>query len=228
MNRAQTFQEFIATQSLEIPIWNFVINLLIATFLSFIAAKIYIRFGNSLSNRRLFANNFMIITMTTMLIITLVKSSLALSLGLVGALSIVRFRAAIKEPEELIFLFLSIAIGLGLGANQRIITILAFVLISATIVIRKMLSAKNDAQNLFLTVSVSDKSKVDLDKIVDQLKKTCAEVSLKRFDTNQDALEASFLISCNNYSELNKARKKIEELDKTIHLTFLDNRGLGA
>ena len=40
--------------------------------------------------------------MTTMVIISIVKSSLALSLGLVGALSIVRFRAAIKEPEELV------------------------------------------------------------------------------------------------------------------------------
>ena len=54
-----------------------------------------------------------------MLIIFVVKSSLALSLGLVGALSIVRFRSAIKEPEELTFLFLNIALGIGFGANAR-------------------------------------------------------------------------------------------------------------
>jgi len=48
--------------------------------------------------------------MTTMLVISIVKSSLALSLGLVGALSIVRFRSAIKEPEELVYIFLSMAI----------------------------------------------------------------------------------------------------------------------
>ena len=47
----------------------------------------------------------------TTLVITVIKFSLALSLGLVGALSIVRFRAAIKEPEELVFLFLIISIG---------------------------------------------------------------------------------------------------------------------
>ena len=58
-----------------------------------------------------------LITMTTMLIISIVKSSLALSLGLVGALSVIRFRAAIKEPEELTYLFLTIAIGLGFGAK---------------------------------------------------------------------------------------------------------------
>ena len=51
------------------------------------------------------------------------KSSLALSLGLVGALSIVRFRTPIKEPEELGYLFLIIAVGLGFGAGYSIVTI---------------------------------------------------------------------------------------------------------
>lgn len=59
-----------------------------------------------------------------MLVITVVKSSLALSLGLVGALSIIRFRSAIKEPEELTYLFLAISLGLGFGANQTVITII--------------------------------------------------------------------------------------------------------
>lgn len=110
----------------NIPINTFLINLLLAAFLSIILKYIYEKFGESLSNRAQFAKNFLLLTMTTMLIITIVKSSLALSLGLVGALSIIRFRAAIKEPEELSYLFLSIAVGLGLGANQTKITLIAF------------------------------------------------------------------------------------------------------
>lgn len=58
------------------------------------------------------------------LVIFVVKSSLALSLGLVGALSIVRFRTPIKGPEELVYLFLSIAIGLGFGAGFTNLTTL--------------------------------------------------------------------------------------------------------
>ena len=58
-----------------------------------------------------------VIALTTLLVISVVKSSLALSLGLVGALSIVRFRTPIKEPEELAYIFLSIAVGLALGAG---------------------------------------------------------------------------------------------------------------
>ena len=54
--------------------------------------------------------------------IVIVKSSIALSLGLVGALSIVRFRTPIKEPEDLTYLFLSIALGVGYGSFQILIT----------------------------------------------------------------------------------------------------------
>ena len=63
---------------------------------------VYAKYGNSLSNRKKLMQTFVLISVTVMLVISIVKSSLALSLGLVGALSIVRFRAAIKEPEELI------------------------------------------------------------------------------------------------------------------------------
>ena len=70
---------------------------------------------------------------TTTIVITIVKSSLALSLGLVGALSIVRFRAAIKEPEELVYLFLIISTGLGCGAGQIKITFIGILFSLATI-----------------------------------------------------------------------------------------------
>ena len=74
--------------------------------------------------------------MTIMVVITVVKSSLALSLGLVGALSIVRYRTAIKEPEELAYTFLTIAIGLGMGADQTAVTAISFLLIVTIIIIR--------------------------------------------------------------------------------------------
>ena len=73
------------------------------------------------------------LAITTTVVITVVKFSLALSLGLVGALSIVRFRAAIKEPEELIYLFLIIGIGLASGSGQHyisfVLTVVSYVVI---------------------------------------------------------------------------------------------------
>ena len=104
--------------SSQISIFPLLVNFFIVLILSFSLRQFYVKYGHALSNRRIFSNNFPLIAATTFLVITVVKSSLALSLGMVGALSIVRFRAPIKEPEELAYLFLTIAIGLGIGADQ--------------------------------------------------------------------------------------------------------------
>lgn len=85
---------------------------------AYVLRELYVRYGRSMNNREYFANTFILLGITTATVIIIVKYSLALSLGLVGALSIVRFRAAIKEPEELVYLFLIIAFGLAFGSNQ--------------------------------------------------------------------------------------------------------------
>ena len=94
--------------------------MVITGILAHLVGRMYIKYGGTLSNRPAFAKNFVLVSITTMLVISIVKSSLALSLGLIGALSIVRFRAAIKEPEELSYLFLVIAIGLGLELGNKL------------------------------------------------------------------------------------------------------------
>lgn len=226
MNKIQAFQEFLATQSVEVPLFAFAINLFLAALLCFILSRIYIRYGTSLSNRRMFSRNFVILGMTTMLIITIVKSSLALSLGLVGALSIVRFRAAIKEPEELSYLFLTIAIGLGLGADQRIITSVAFVIICGVIMLRKRYYRIEDNQNLYLSVTGSKSFGMTLEGITEILKKYCSSVNMKRFDETEKNIEASFLLECEDFARLAKAKSELQGTDKTLKITFMDNKGI--
>src|SRR3990172_4743800 len=80
-------------------------NLILSLALSTGLAWFYTRFGRALSNRARFAQTLPILSVTTALVISIIRGSVALSLGLVGALSIVRFRTAIKDPEELLYLF---------------------------------------------------------------------------------------------------------------------------
>ena len=223
-----SFEEFLSGQAAQINVWEVVINLVIAVILSFILSYVYTHYGNSLSNRKLFARDFVIMIMTTTLIITVVKSSLALSLGLVGALSIVRFRAAIKEPEELAYLFISIAVGLGLGADQRFITVIAFLVIMAVIILRKrfFLKKSKEDQNLHLTVSSRAPDKISLERIVQILRNYCSSVSLRRFDETNETLEASFLVDFTNYEQMEKVRVELGQLSKTMKVTFLESRGM--
>ncbi len=228
MNRQLTFQEFITKTSPEVTLWPFISYLAGAAVLCYLLSLLYARRGRSLSNRESFGQNFVVIGMTTTLIISVVKASLALSLGLVGALSIVRFRTAIKEPEELGYLFLTIGIGLGFGADQWLITSVAFVLIAGTIWLRGLpgeAQAKQKHSNLFLTVSSEGDDKISVDGISSALQGRCAGLSLKRFNESKETVEASYLIRFKDYQQLEQARAALRGQGDSVKITFVDSEG---
>ncbi len=200
---------------------NFLLNLILTAILAYILGILFIRFGNTHSNRKSFARNFVLLSVTTMFIITFVKSSLALSLGLVGALSIVRFRSAIKEPEELSYLFLSIALGLGVGAGFSVLTVFGFMVISLIIWFNNLLNKKTDNQNLIISIA-NNEGNIDTNKIVDILKEYSSSLRLKRIDETGNNTEVSFLISFKNYDELEKSKNKLKELNPNINISYID------
>ncbi len=224
MENILTFEEYLSQSGNSISPLVFLFNLFIATILSLILGKVYSVFGTALSNRYLFARNFVMITLTTMIVISIVKSSLALSLGLVGALSIVRFRAAIKEPEELSYLFLAIAIGLGLGANQVYVTLIGFSFIILIIIITSYISQSSGLgkvnQNVY--IQISSENKIDINSITESFLTNCESVFLKRLDEDDNRIEASFLVEFKNFKSLERAKQNIKNIDKSVKFTFLD------
>jgi len=218
------FQKFMITESAQISLNDFLINSLLIVVLSIILEYTYSKCANSLSNRKMFAYNFLMISFTTMLIISIVKSSLALSLGLVGALSIVRFRAAIKEPEELAYLFFAISIGLGLGANQRFIVVAAFVVMMIILWVRYLLRGKNTKQNLFLNISSDVPVDIQLNDITAIIKKYFKAAELKRFDENKNLIEASFLVDIDKTEKLQSCKQELQKLNDSVSVSFIDNK----
>lgn len=225
-NRLQAFQDFLTTQSIQIPVLGFIVNLLLAAALAYLLGRVYVKYGSSFSNRGLFARNFVLLATTTTLMISIIKHSLALSLGLVGALSIVRFRAAIKEPEELTYLFLNVAIGLGLGAGQRLITVVALAFIIGLIWLKNQGFYEEDRKNLFLTVSSQRKDRLSLDQMVAVLREKCQAVNLKRFDETPEHLEACFSVEFKDFPQLNDCKSALLSKDEKAVVTFLDQKGL--
>ena len=216
--------QYIATQSFQVPVLGFLINIVLAIALSAITSYVYIRFGTSLSNRRSFARNFLIIALTTMFIITVVKSSLALSLGLVGALSIVRFRTAIKDPEELAFLLVTIAIGLGLGADQREISVIAVIAILGVIIIRSRFIERNrDDQVMQLLVTGKGENLPSLENITSVVKLHGTSVRLKRFDMSPNAIEILYLVNFVSFDQLKVLADTLRGLSGNLTITYLDS-----
>jgi uncharacterized membrane protein YhiD involved in acid resistance len=202
---------------------GFIFSFIVCAVLAFMLGKIYVRYGNALSNRKSFARNFIVLAITTMFIISVVKSSLALSLGLVGALSIVRFRAAIKEPEELTYLFLTIAIGLGCGAGLTVLTVVAFIGFVAVIWFINRTQKSVESQSLYLTISGTQPASIDLKGIVEVLKKYCSAIKLKRSDETPASIEASFFVEFDDFEKLELAKADLKNIHSSVTISFMDN-----
>lgn len=205
-----------------------ILGLVLAAVLAFLLGRVYLRFGSSLSNRRVFARQFVLLAVTTTLIISIVKSSLALSLGLVEALSIVRFRAAIKEPEELAYLFLAISIGLGMGAGQIPITVVAFAIITLMIVVRGLARRGQEQPNLYLTVQTPADQKLGINQILAELTQVGAGATLKRFDESPESIEAMFHVSFPDVSKVEELSRRLRERSQGVRVSYLEDRGLSA
>jgi len=226
MNEIESFEEFFRnSSSLNFINIEIIPNLLIAVFLGFLVKKIYLRFGTSVSNRNDLGSQFISLIVITTFVISVVKSSLALSLGLVGALSIVRFRTAIKEPNELIYLFLCIAIGLGLGANLKILTVIATSIIFMGIFISRVKDHDASIQSEQI-LTLSSPIEVDFEKLVSALKKHTDSLTLIRFDVNEDGSEFNFNASFENYKKINSLKSDSFIKTNKISTTILDSRGI--
>lgn len=221
MNKYDVFEQLNINTEAQIGYAEFVINIFFVILLSLILEWTYVRCAKSISNRKLFSSNFTLIAFTTMLIITVVKSSIALSLGLVGALSIVRFRSAIKEPEELAYIFLTIAIGLGLGANQRVVTIIAFAAIILMIWVRYFSGKKQGPQNLFITISMNS-DKIDFEEVFSTVREVFGKVKVNRYDKRENSFETTLLVETANPRLLKNCTDLLEKRYSGVSVSYID------
>ena len=223
------FEDFLLEFSGDITSHQqFLFNALATAVLAYLLGVFYARYGSAVSNRKKFGPNFMLLALTTMWIINIVKSSIALSLGLVGALSIVRFRAAIKEPEELIYLFFTIGIGLGMGANQTVITLMAFVLIMSLLMIRAMVLRKpaiKSPENMFISISTKELNVTDINDI---LSKHFSFIELKRIDQFNGQLDVSYIIETADVNHIVQAKDQLIEKAPQLNFSFIEQRNLSV
>ena len=173
----------------EISTNNYLLSIILSFILGYLLSLVYVRQSRTLSNHNELARIFPILSITTTIVIAIVKSSLALSLGLVGALSIVRFRTPIKEPEELTYIFLSIAIGLASGADQYLAAIIGFLVSAIGIYLNNYLRKKARSRN-GLRLVIKGIEVNEISQIINLLSKSC-----RRIDFNSALIEKNVLDS---------------------------------
>ena len=209
---------------IDISFESLIVSVIVSVICAYIIKIIYLKFAKTINNKENFSDIFVLLALTTTIVITVVKFSLALSLGLVGALSIVRFRAAIKEPEELVYLFLIIGIGLAAGSNQYqvalTLTVVAFLIIYFENKFRKK---KYTINAEILNIEIKNK---DYDKYNEIFKKLIQsekiEIEMKNLNKQDDKVYITYLIR-NIYKsdDLAKFISKLKKIEiKDFNFSF--------
>lgn len=138
----------------QIDIAEIVICMLITVLIGMYIFMVYrIITRNSFYNRN-FNLSLIALAVITAAIILTIQSNIVISLGMVGALSIVRFRTAIKDPMDLVFLFWSISIGIICGAGFAVVAVIASVIITVIVLLFERLSVGTAA--VILLVNTTD------------------------------------------------------------------------
>jgi hypothetical protein len=222
--------DFFLNKSIQIDLNGFVVSLICSVVLSLLIQIFYIKFSSTLSNRMNFSKNFVLLGATTCIIIVIVKNSLALSLGLVGALSIVRFRAAIKEPEELVYLFMVITVGLGCGAGQ-IKVIIAGISISLLVIFAYylFLSRKKIEHSEIINLGIiieEDVNHNDITEIINELKFISDELIFVSMSKSKTTTNINLDIRPKEFNEIMKITEVIKKKFKDSKTIIARNSNL--
>jgi len=224
-------EKFFLNSNINIDFSNFFFALLLSLILSYLVKITYIRAGRALNDKNYFSDTFIPLAIITTLVITVIKFSLALSLGLVGALSIVRFRAAIKEPEELVYLFFVIAIGLANGANQFLLATIATLIIISFLYLRNIY--QNKKQNNYeynsdvniLSIRIINNQK-DIETVIKKIKPNFKYLKLKSANLNNNTGNYVFWYDLEENETENFLRSLKNICDENLEISIYSKTGI--
>lgn len=146
-----------------------VISLMSSLVAGLLIAWVYRKAFQGVLYQKSYAAAIVMTCLVTTMVIMVISGNLVLSLGMVGALSIIRFRAAIKDPLDIVYMFWAVGVGLANGVGYFQVSIIASVFIALVMIMAKSLPTKARAQ--LLVVKLHESHKTTLDGLLSQLTK---------------------------------------------------------
>ena len=219
----------ISSNSVPVSLGEGIAILIFSAIAGVIVRYFFYKYGDSMSSRKAFGNTILIVTFSVAALIAVVKSSLALSLGLVGALSVVRFRTAVKEPFNLSFILLAICIGISIGASQFtfafLITVIGCVITTALAKYNKKLSNPGNVDDLD-SISLTLPTGSNIELLYSLLNEGTTSYNIKTLAQEPEGnISITLRASIKAISDLEKLRKNITDNFKGSEFAFYETPG---
>ena len=195
-----TFNDIFKSSFLEnvtaVSLTDMAIALVLSFFLGLFIFFVYKKTYSGVMFSQAFGGSLIAMTMITTMVILAVTSNVVLSLGMVGALSIVRFRTAIKEPMDIAFLFWAIAGGIVLAAGMIPLAIFGSVIIGLIMIV---FCNRKSAQKPFIAVISCDNGQTE-EQVVSYLKQNADKAVVKSKSAQKGSIELTYEVTLKNNS----------------------------
>ncbi|MFK8139075.1 MAG: DUF4956 domain-containing protein [Bdellovibrionales bacterium] len=208
MSLDQILQGF---QSTQYDFLTIIANLVVAAFLASGSAIVYRYTHSGFSYSKSYFVTIISVALVTLMIMMTITSYLSLSLGLIGALSVIRFRTPIKDPKDMAYLFLSIGIGLSCSIGSFTIAFTSTIFINAVFLILHYLKIGTNQSGSYSLIFNYTGALTELDSCIEKLKNNFKSFELKSFNEREQGV-----IECVASFELGKlSEPKVLELIKS-------------
>ncbi len=206
---------FLQEYSSDMTVTSIAVYIGIAALIGFYMFLIY----RVVTKKSFYNKNFNLslwaLTVITAAIIIIISSNIVLSLGMVGALSIVRYRTAIKDPMDLVFLFWAIAEGIMCGAGMAIVGIILALVITVGVLILDKLPMPRALE--IMTIGASDYHCED--EIMEITKKYCKVCHVKSRTVSAGELNLVLEFSSEKERECTEALLAVEDVNSVVTIT---------
>jgi len=163
-----------------------------------------------------FVNSMIILSMITAVVIMVIGNNLARAFGLVGAMSIIRFRTAVKDTQDIVFLFFALAVGLAAGVGLHSLALIGTLFISSVIWVLYRLDYANPRKKDFLLqfmLQSADKEAVPYLTVFKDYCKSYRLINVKSYEDGQ-ILELSFYINLKDKEKTDSFVKALDQLNE--------------
>ncbi len=201
-----TISEFFASQFENLTPWKILIGLVVGCIGGLVIAFVYRRCYRGVLYSPTFAMTLMMLTLITTPVVMCIKSNIALSMGMVGALSIVRFRTAVKDPMDTAYMFWSLTMGILLGAELYVHAIAVALGISVILMVMTFVRFRNPNSYL-LVVHYDDYAEQEITQL---LRRTVRQRKLRSKTVTRSGAEMTVEVRLDSKQDLVNAVLDIE------------------
>jgi len=200
-----------------------IINLFIAFIGGSIVSFIYRRTNPGPNFSVTYLNSLIILSMITSIVIMVIGNNLARAFGLVGAMSIIRFRTAIKDIQDIVFIFFSLAVGLAAGTGLYSVVLIGSVLVGVTLLMLSKWNIMYPHHDEILVQFSYQKKDTDIKPYLSTFNKYCKTSDLINIKSigEEDIYEISYYIQLKDKEKTKEFIQELKEINGIDYVNLL-------